>query len=112
MDAATRMILYKWINSGELFDRVEGVIATGKESPSSVACLGREGVHEFAQNVSSWRAMSGTDSSQEARNDDVIDWVWWKGGPEIEEYRVGGSREQSRCFPTSPRGYVAYVQRM
>uniref|UniRef100_A0A915BAC1 Serine/threonine-protein kinase RIO3 n=1 Tax=Parascaris univalens TaxID=6257 RepID=A0A915BAC1_PARUN len=46
MDAATRMILYKWINSGELFDRVEGVIATGKESPSSVACLGREGVHE------------------------------------------------------------------
>lgn len=30
MDAATRMILYKWINSGELFDRVEGVIATGK----------------------------------------------------------------------------------
>uniref|UniRef100_A0A0M3HQQ3 Serine/threonine-protein kinase RIO3 n=2 Tax=Ascaris TaxID=6251 RepID=A0A0M3HQQ3_ASCLU len=32
MDAATRMILYKWINSGELFDRVEGVIATGKES--------------------------------------------------------------------------------
>lgn len=32
MDATTRMILYKWINSGEMFDRVEGVIATGKES--------------------------------------------------------------------------------
>ncbi|VDM37679.1 unnamed protein product [Toxocara canis] len=32
MDAATRMILYRWINSGELFDRIEGVIATGKES--------------------------------------------------------------------------------
>lgn len=32
MDAVTRMILYKWINSGELFGQVEGIIATGKES--------------------------------------------------------------------------------
>ncbi|VDD87641.1 unnamed protein product [Enterobius vermicularis] len=32
IDAVTRMILYKWINSGKFFDSVEGVIATGKES--------------------------------------------------------------------------------
>lgn len=32
IDAVTRMIIYRWINSDGLFDVVEGVIATGKES--------------------------------------------------------------------------------
>ncbi|CAI4228989.1 unnamed protein product [Auanema sp. JU1783] len=31
VDGATRLTLYKWINQG-IFDRVEGIIATGKES--------------------------------------------------------------------------------
>ncbi|MFH4976162.1 hypothetical protein AB6A40_002871 [Gnathostoma spinigerum] len=32
MDRATRMILFKWINTGRYFDEINGVIATGKES--------------------------------------------------------------------------------
>ncbi|VDL74328.1 unnamed protein product [Nippostrongylus brasiliensis] len=49
MDAVTRLHLFKWINQG-VFDRVEGVIATGKES-AVLNAINNESGERFAIKV-------------------------------------------------------------
>ncbi|KAK5978648.1 RIO domain-containing protein [Trichostrongylus colubriformis] len=85
MDAVTRLHLFKWINQG-IFDSVEGIIATGKESAVLRAISNENGDSFAIKNGKMRSSLSRTGQAEAPSFGNVTDWREWSGGTTAEEY--------------------------